>query len=915
MSTGDPNTWQAAAPYLDHALDLAEEERAAWLASLRERDPSLADILETLLREHQAVQAEGFLEKSVVLSPAELVRAGASIGAYTLVAPIGRGGMSSVWLAHRNDGRFERKVAVKFLTLELAGGAERFEREGGILGRLQHPHIAELIDAGVIGNQPYLILEYVEGDHVDRYCDRRQLDIEARLRLYLDVLAAVAQAHANLIVHRDIKPSNVLVTSAGGAKLLDFGIAKMLQDEGRGTESTQLTREAGGALTPAFAAPEQLTGQPVTTATDVYALGVLLYVLLTGQHPAGNGPHTPAGLIRAIVDVDPPPPSAVVNRSTDGERAALTANNRSSTPEKLRRLLRGDLDTITAKALRKNPQDRYVSVTALADDLRRYLNRQPITARRDTFSYRATRFVQRYRIAVALAAVASIALVGGVVSTIVEARTAREQRDFAYRQLSRAEAINDLNNFILYDAAPSGRPFTAAELLERAEHIVERQQTSDKTNNAELLIAIGRHYWALDDEAKARRVLDLAYQRSRSSSDLATRAWAACSLAAAMAREGEIPRAEKLLAEGLGGLPHEPAFTLTRVSCLLSGSNIARERGAAREAIARAQEAQRLVEQSPIHSQLLQLDAFTGLAESYRSAGRLREACDAFERAARDYASLGRDRTEEAGTLFNNWGLALSQLGHPLEAERVLKRSIDISRADNTETAVSPMLLVNYARVLRDLGQLRQAEDYAWRGYARAREVKNQVVTDQSLLVRADIYRDLGDVRRTAEVLAELEPRLHRNLPAGHIAFAVLASQQSLLAQAHGQLQPALELANQAVAMVEASVKAGGQGADGIPALLLRRSVVHLDLHQPQEAVADASRAIATLEAGKPGTYSSSMGRAHLTLGCALLAAGKPEEARREFRLAADQLQSAVGPDHPDTQKARRLANPAGDGQ
>src|SRR5206468_3346080 len=211
------------------------------------------------------------------------------IGAYKLISPIGQGGMSSVWLAERNDGRFERRVAVKFLNIALAGsaGERRFRREGKILGRLAHPCIAELIDAGISpAGQPYLVLEHVEGEHIDHYCDQRTLDVRARARLFLDVLAAVAHAHSNLIVHRDIKPSNVLVTADSQVKLLDFGIAKLLEDERHAASPSQLTREGGGALTPQYAAPEQLTGGAVNAATHVYALGVLLYVLLTGRHPA-----------------------------------------------------------------------------------------------------------------------------------------------------------------------------------------------------------------------------------------------------------------------------------------------------------------------------------------------------------------------------------------------------------------------------------------------------------------------------------------------------------------------------------------------------------------------------------------------------------------------------------------------------
>jgi eukaryotic-like serine/threonine-protein kinase len=228
-----PNQWQELSPHLDEALAMTESERVVWLMSLRTQNPALAGKLETLLHEHVVLSEECFLEKVQLRRPG---LAGQDLGSYTLVSQIGHGGMGSVWLAERNDGRFERRVAVKLLNVALMGHGveERFKREGRILGRLAHPHIAELIDAGLShAGQPYLVLEYVEGDHIDRYCDDRRLPVEARIRLFLDVLAAVAKAHASLIVHRDLKPSNVLVRNDGKAKLLDFGIAKLLEGEGQ----------------------------------------------------------------------------------------------------------------------------------------------------------------------------------------------------------------------------------------------------------------------------------------------------------------------------------------------------------------------------------------------------------------------------------------------------------------------------------------------------------------------------------------------------------------------------------------------------------------------------------------------------------------------------------------------------------
>jgi len=295
---------------------MADRERSLWLASLRTQDPALAAELEVLFGEHRMLREEGFLETSASLglrrSPG---LAGQTLGAYSLISQAGQGGMGSVWLAERNDGRFQRKVAVKFLNIALIGksGEERFKREGTILARLTHPNIAELFDSGVsLTGQPYLVLEYVEGEHIDGYADQRVLDVKARVRLFLEVLSAVAHAHSNLIVHRDIKPSNVLVRNDGRVKLLDFGIAKLMADGDAPGEELGLTLGGARPMTPECAAPEQLRGEPVTTKTDVYALGVLLYGLLTGQHPVGTSSQSPAELVKAVIENEPARPSEAV---------------------------------------------------------------------------------------------------------------------------------------------------------------------------------------------------------------------------------------------------------------------------------------------------------------------------------------------------------------------------------------------------------------------------------------------------------------------------------------------------------------------------------------------------------------------------------------------------------------------------
>src|SRR5579863_711692 len=488
MSTLSPEQWQVLSPYLDQALAMPDDARAAWLASLGEKDPALVVQLRALLDEHRVLAQEGFLENGRWTLPDSVGLAGQTLGPYTLVSRIGQGGMGSVWLARRSDGRFERKAAVKFVNIALAGSAteERCKGEGRILGRLTHLHIAELLDAGISSaGQPYLILEYVDGPTIDQYCDQHRLDLEARVRLFLDVLAAVAHAHANLIVHRDLKPPNVLVTTGGEVKLLDFGIAKLLEGEGQTGAATLLTFEGGSALTPEYAAPEQLTGQPVTTATDVYALGVLFYLLLSGRHPAGAGPHSPAELLKSVLEIEPPRVSDAAIAGA-GKRIA---ENRDSTPDRLRRQLRGDLDTIVGKALKKNPQERYPSVTALAEDLRRYLKHEAISARPDTFAYRATKFLRRNRTVVALTSIA-IALVIGSLSTGLlianRERRAAERRFAQVRQLA--------NKFIALDQDIRGVPGSTKVRMQMV------------TDSLEYLTSLGSDVHGDDDLA-----LEIAY--------------------------------------------------------------------------------------------------------------------------------------------------------------------------------------------------------------------------------------------------------------------------------------------------------------------------------------------------------------------------------------------------------------------
>ena len=420
MSDSYRQHWPRLSPLLDELLDLPPADRPARLQALRTQDPGLAADLEALLQRQDALDAQGFMTGAALPPPPGLT--GQTLGAYTLERELGRGGMGQVWLARRTDGRYEGQVAIKLLQGGLFGRGDvaRFEREGRILARLDQPHIARLLDAGVAdeGRQPFLVLEYVDGLPIDRHVQQRGLAVADCLRLVIDAAEAVAHAHARLILHRDLKPSNILVRADGQLKLLDFGIAKLL-DEQAGAAAGDLTQQGGALFTPDYAAPEQLQGEDVTTATDVYALGVLLFRLLGGGHPARDAATTPLDRLRVAVEEEAPRLSDQVLR-LGGPDAARRA-----------RELRGDIDTIVAKALRKRPAERYANAAELAEDLRRTLAHEPIAAHPPGWWYLGSRFLRRHRMGVAAAAVALAAVLGGASVAVLEAREAQAQREQA----------------------------------------------------------------------------------------------------------------------------------------------------------------------------------------------------------------------------------------------------------------------------------------------------------------------------------------------------------------------------------------------------------------------------------------------------------------------------------------------------
>jgi len=409
--------WPRVFELLDTVLELDQAARASWIDQLGEEHADLRLPLKQLLAQRasmetaefmaQPVQAAAALIANQQLYIAETLQPDTLIGNYKLIRELGRGGMGTVWLAERHDNQLNRQVALKlpYVGPLQANLVARFVRERDILAALTHPHIARLYDAGASADgQPFLAMEYVEGKPINEYCDQHYDDLNQRIALFLQVLHAVKYAHANLVIHRDLKPNNILVTREGQVKLLDFGIAKLIDNGDAG--QTALTQLGGRVLTPDYASPEQVIDGSISTASDVYSLGVVLFELLSGQRPYKLKRDTRAALEEAILHVDAPQLSKV-------DINAQAVETRSTTIKKLRKQLAGDIEVILLTALKKNPSERYASIDTFAQDLERYLNNLPVLAQPDKLWYRTRKFVSRNRYAVGGVAAIAVALLVG----------------------------------------------------------------------------------------------------------------------------------------------------------------------------------------------------------------------------------------------------------------------------------------------------------------------------------------------------------------------------------------------------------------------------------------------------------------------------------------------------------------------
>lgn len=441
--------WARVQALFGEALERPAAERGPFLADVAEREPELAAEVRSLLDAHAA--SSSFLDEPAA-PPAAALMPGERLGPYRIVGEIGRGGIGVVYRASRDDDAFTRDVAIKLIDPGMRSDEvlRRFRAERRILALLEHPNIARLLDGGTAPDGgPYLVMEHVEGRPLLEWCDTRRLPIGERLAIFLVVCDAVRFAHRRLVVHRDLKSENVLVTADGSPRLLDFGIAKLIAPEG--AEPATLTAPMRRMLTPEYASPEQVRGEPATVSTDVYSLGVVLYELLVGSRPHRFQTRTPEEILRVVTQVDPPRPSVAVARAGDGEAAA----RRGETASRLARRLAGDLDYIVLKAIERDPARRYGSVDQLAQDLRRHLAGEAVLARGRSSAYLLSRFARRHRTGVATAGVVLLTLVAGVVATAWQAGVARRERDVATRRFDDVRRLAHAVLFDLHDAITS----------------------------------------------------------------------------------------------------------------------------------------------------------------------------------------------------------------------------------------------------------------------------------------------------------------------------------------------------------------------------------------------------------------------------------------------------------------------------
>jgi serine/threonine protein kinase len=902
--------WITLSELLDAALDLPADERAVWLSGLRQRDPVMAESVAGALAARDSEDFKDFLEGPSPAPLQELAAAtliGRHIGPYVIEAEIGRGGMGSVWRARRADGRYEGNVAIKFVHASWIGkaGEQRFQQEGRVLGRLNHPNIARLLDAGVLeATQPYLVLEYIDGEPLDAYAERQHLTLRARIELFLKVLEAVAHAHANLIVHRDIKPGNVLVTSQGVVKLLDFGIAKLIDD----AQTESQTQMSAVALTPRYAAPEQLLGEPVTTATDVYSLGLTLYLLLTGKLATEDASRSRADVINSVLTGEAPRASKVATLAEIDAGA-----------------LAGDLDNILNKAMKRAPSERYASAAAFADDLRRFLANEPVSARPDTVGYRASKFVMRHRLGTALASIAIVALATSVVISAIQtrrasnaatnavaervraddaARHAQQQRDLALAGIAQAQDLTQLTSYLLGEALPDDRPRLREEVLMRGVAMVRAAKSFTAGRRAQMLEVIATHFENNREYERASQLYVEAHELAVAGSDAGEQSSSSCHLAQMKASQGESEEdALEAIDQALSQLPPDAQYADPKVVCHLAKSQVLILQG--RPAIPELEAAATHLPELQVPNQWLEADVVALLTAAYTDAMRVPEAVKAYRREEQLLEDTGSTHLRSAVVHFSNESVFFWKIGRPLDARASLERAQQIDRERGTEDVDDAVSLVVKARIASELGDAAGAVAGYERALRKARATAD--VPAESIAIGEEVQAlvQAGDFARAERSLSGAERLLHERFGPDHWMFGMLRMQSALIAEHHGDSALAQREAD---AAMELFGKGSGQGTYQFPIALVQRAGIEQRGGHYAAARSDAERALAIYDMhfGKD-VRSASVGDALFALGNAARASGDAAVAKERFAQAAIHYESSLGTEHPKTRAARAL--------
>lgn len=956
-----PERWAAAERLFEAALARSADAREAFVAAEAGDDRDLATLVCGMLAADAAERAAdgGGLVGVVSRAVEEVTAARATplverLGPYRIVSMLGEGGMGAVYLAERDDDEFLQRVAIKVVRGLLDPERVRqFRTERQILAWLEHPHIARLLDGGTTDDGlPYLVMEHVAGQPIDRYCDARRLDVGERLRLFLVVCGAVSHAHRSLIVHRDIKPTNILVTEQGAPKLLDFGIARLALEAGGGEPG--ITRVGGRMLTPDYASPELVRGGQVTTAADVYALGVLLYELLTGRRPLHFATLSSVEIERVVCQVDPPSPSRVVETTSPGADPAALAANRQVSPSRLAARLRGDLDAIAATAMAKDPAHRYASVDALAADVRRHLDGEPIAARPATWVYTARRFVARHRWGVAAAAVLALTVTLAAVVLSIQAARLAEERDRTARERDTAQQVLGFLTGLFDVANPdasAGASVTARELLDRGAERIDAELSGQPVVQARLLTTIGSVFASLGVYDRSAALLERSLQLRRATLGAAhpDTAESMQALAEAYRELARYDEAETLHREALavkqrlGSPPAAIATSLNDLGLTLS------ERG-------RHADAEPLIREAVATWRGLGPDAaadaavgLSNLAQTLRQQGRLDDAVAALDEAiAIRRRRFGNDHPLLAHVL-GQLGQVRNAQGDLAAAAPLLREALAIRRKaygdahPDTATAFN-----NLASLLHDAGDLAGAEPYYRLALAAtgkrlgerhpdyAVQVNNlaSLLEDrgrlddaaplfaQSLAVRRAAYGEAHPaVARALHNLARVELARGRASVAEPLATEALALRRRLLAAGHAEIAASLALLGEIRArqgrsdeaerlLVEAlAVQRTALGATHPQAAttLLKLAALCLTTARPAQAELYAAEAAAIRAERLPaGHWLRAMG--DVTRAEALLALRRSRDARAALGDAASVLADRLGPQDRRAVHAARLS-------